>query len=366
MFPAWLPRGEPDTHDGGGSVLRPIDNSSRLSCRSGIDSHMDLKHLRTFVAVADEGSVSNAALRLRIAQPALSRQISNLENELGLKLFDRVGRRLVVSAAGSHLLDDCRSLLGQVRSLNDRAHLLRHGDTGALIVGASAVQIETVLSTFLPRYAQRYPNIRVKLIESVSADTLTMLERGEIHLGISLLQTIQANDRHFGTVPVPPVELLAACHSSFQLERGETIEIGRIMSHPLLLLDSGFVARKTFDAVCRLAKLKPNILVESRAPHTLLALAEAGLGVAIIPSAVQTHRYKLRIVGITHERKQLREPRFVVWDKRRMLPRYAQDFCEMLAVHMREQLLVTRPSTSGVSGVARKPQARRKRPANIK
>ena len=299
---------------------------------------MDLRHLRTFVTIADEGTVSDAALRLRIAQPALSRQISNLEKELGLKLFDRVGRRLVLSAAGEQFLGDCRSLLGHVGALNERAHLLRHGDTGVLKVGASAIQIETVFSTFLPRYAQRYPNVQVKLIEAVSPDTLTMLERGEIHLGISLLQAIQADDRHFGTYPVPPVELLAACHSSFQLERGNMIDIGRIASYPLLLLDPGFVARKTFDAVCRLARLKPNILIESRAPHTLLALAEAGLGVAIIPSAVQTHRYTLRIVRITYERKQLREPRFVVWDKRRVLPRYAQDFCELLAAHMRKQL----------------------------
>jgi DNA-binding transcriptional LysR family regulator len=320
---------------------------------------MDLRHLRTFITVADEGTVSNAALRLRIAQPALSRQISNLEKELGLKLFDRVGRRLVLSAAGEQLLGDCRSLLGNVSAINERAHLLRHEDTGVLKVAASAIQIETVLSTFLPRYAQRYPNVQVKLVEAVSPDVLTMLERHEIHLGISLFQAVQADDQHFVTYPVPPVELLAACHPSFQLERGNMIDIGRIASYPLLLLDSGFVARKAFDAVCRLARLKPNILIESRAPHTLLALAEAGLGVAIIPSAVQTQRYILRVVRIMHERKQLREPRFVVWDKRRGLPRYAQDFCKLLAAHMREQLPVMHSSAPKVNRAAKKSRRRR-------
>ena len=226
-------------------------------------------------------------------------------------------------------------------------------------MAASAIQIETVLSTFLPRYAQRYPNVNVKLVEAVSPDVLTMLERHEIHLGISLFQAVPADDPRFVTYPVPPVELLAACHPSFQLERGNMIDIGRIASYPLLLLDSGFVARKAFDAACRLARLKPNILIESRAPHTLLALAEAGLGVAIIPSAVQTRRYTLRVVRITHERKQLREPRFVVWDKRRALPRYAQDFCELLAAHMREQLPVTHPSAPRVKGAAKKVRRRR-------
>lgn len=73
---------------------------------------MDLRHARTFVTVADLGTVSKAAERLHIAQPALSRQIGNLENELGVKLFDRVGRRLVLTGEGEQLLGDCRALLG--------------------------------------------------------------------------------------------------------------------------------------------------------------------------------------------------------------------------------------------------------------
>ena len=69
---------------------------------------MDLRHTRTFVTVAELGTVSKAALRLRIAQPALSRQISDLEQELGFKLFDRVGRRLLLTGEGEQLLADCR------------------------------------------------------------------------------------------------------------------------------------------------------------------------------------------------------------------------------------------------------------------
>ena len=81
-------------------------------------------------------------------------------------------------------------------------------------------------------------------------------------------------------------------------------------------------------------RLKPNVLIESRAEHTKLALAEAGLGVAVISTAVQTHRYTLRTVRITYKRKPISEPLAVVWDKRRVLPRYAHDFCELLAAHM--------------------------------
>ena len=143
---------------------------------------------------------------------------------------------------------------------------------------------------------------------------------------------------------------MAACHPSFPLESGGTIDIGRDVAYPLLLLDSSFVVRKTFDTACRLSRLRPNILFESGVPHNLLAFAEAKLGVAVIPSVVQTHRYALRLSRITHERKPLRERLAVVWDKRRELPRYVRDFCETLAAHMRELSSVTRQLVPKLNG----------------
>src|SRR6266550_1932149 len=145
---------------------------------------MDLRRLRTFVAVADLGTVSKAALRLRIGQPALSRQISDLQQELGLRLFDRVGRGLVLTAEGEQFLGDCRGVLGHIDSLGERVELLRRGDRGVLKVAAPPQTIESILSTFLPRYAERFPNVHVKLTEALGPDQSAMLERGEVHVGI--------------------------------------------------------------------------------------------------------------------------------------------------------------------------------------
>jgi LysR family nitrogen assimilation transcriptional regulator len=94
----------------------------------------------------------------------------------------------------------------------------------------------------------------------------------------------------------------------------------------LLLLESGYSVRRLFNAACRLAGVEPEILLESRAPHTLLALAEAGHGVAIIRSVLRTDRYALRIVHVTHGRKSLRERLVIQWDKRRPLPPYTKSF----------------------------------------
>src|SRR5258708_7169329 len=272
----------------------PIHNSSGRSCRFGINKVMDLKHLRTFVAVAELGTVSKAALILRVAQPALSRQIIDLETDLGLTLFDRVGRRLLLTGEGQQLLGNCRRLLGDANSLTDQAQELRRGDSGVLKVIAGAHMIDSVLSTFLHRYAEHYPNVQMRLIEGIGVDVLAMVGRGEAQLGIVLDEAVPVGNDHFGSRSLSPIEFSASCHTSLELGHGRSIDIRCLAPHPLLLLDSSYLLRKTFDAACRLAGLRPNILFECSSPHTLLTLAEAGHGVAIVPSYVRLHRYTLK------------------------------------------------------------------------
>jgi DNA-binding transcriptional LysR family regulator len=296
---------------------------------------MDLRRLRTFVTVAEQGSVSKAALRLHISQPALSRQIQDVQHEFKLKLFERVGRRLVLTTEGEQLLASCQGLLHSARAVSEQAQLLRGGDTGMLRVAASPVQFESVLSEFLPQYMARYPNVEVKLIEAVGT-ALFLLERGEVHVAIAVVEAAAVEESHLAIYPVAPLELLAACHKSYRLDRGNSIDIRRVALHPLLLPDSSFNSRKIFDAVCQQARIGPNILIESRSPHALLSLAEARLGIAIITTATRADRYALRVVGVTDRRKPIQVPQAIVWDRRRALPRYARDFCDSLAARMRK------------------------------
>jgi len=323
---------------------------------------MDLRHLRTFVAIAEDGTVSKASLRLRIAQPALSRQIRALEEELGVRLFDRVRRRLVLTGEGEQLLGDCRTILGAVSSLGERAQLLRRGDGGILRVGATPQTIEGVFSTFLHRYAERRPKVQIKLTEAVGADLAAILERGEVHVTVSLIQASQSSSPFIERFELSPLEILAASRKPLEAGSAGDVDIARLAAHPLLLLDTSFYVRQTFDAACRLAGVKPDIFVESRTPHALLALAEAGHGVAVVPSVLPTHRYRLRVARITHRRRPLGGAYAVLWDKRRALPPYAGDFCESLAAHMRVAFPISRPSAPSATREAKRPPVRRAQP----
>jgi LysR family transcriptional regulator, nitrogen assimilation regulatory protein len=306
------------------------------------DKRMDLKRLRTFVTVADLGTVSKAALRLRISQSALSRQIADLEHECGFRLFDRIGRRLFLTTRGEQLLADCRGVLGQIGSLAERMELLKRGDSGVLKLAAPPQTIESVLTEFLPRYAKSFPNVRVKLIEALGMDQVPLLERGEVHIGIRHDQGVNP---WFESYALPSDDVLAACARSLPLGRNGMIDIVSVASQSVLLLDTGYSVRRLFDAACRVADVEPDILLQSRAPHTLLALAEAGQGVAVIPSVLRTNRYRLNIARITHRGKPLRDRYVIQWDKRRPMPGYAENFCAALVAYMREVLPITQPSS---------------------
>jgi DNA-binding transcriptional LysR family regulator len=322
---------------------------------------MEMRHLRTFVTVAEQGTVSKAVICLGIAQPALSRQISGLERELGIRLFDRVRKRLVLTGEGERLLADCRSIVGAVNLLGERAQLLRRTDAGILKVAATPQMIEGVFSTFLQRYAADFPNVQIKLSEAVGTEPYAMLERGELHLVISYLQVVQTESHEFECHPLPPLEFLAVGHESLRLGSGGNIEISSLAAYPLLLPDTSFGVRTTFDAACRLAGLKPQVFIESRAPHTLLALAEAGHGVAVVPSVLPTHRYRVSIARITYRRRPLRGLLTVLWDRRRTLPPYAKNFCEFLDAYMREVFPISRPSEAKTHATAKRATVRKAR-----
>jgi DNA-binding transcriptional LysR family regulator len=184
--------------------------------------------------------------------------------------------------------------------------------------------------------------VHVKVIEAVGAPLVSLLERGHVHVTVGIIQTSQADNPFMESLPLSPLEFLAAYREPLEGSTGGDVDITRLAAYRLLLLDSTFYVRQTFDAACRLAGVKLDIFLESRAPHTLLALAEAGHGVAIIPSVLPMSRYRVRIARITHRRRPLQGVYAIVWDKRRPLPPYALEFCELLASHTRKVFAIAR------------------------
>jgi LysR family transcriptional regulator, cyn operon transcriptional activator len=147
-------------------------------------ANMNLRDLRTFVAVADAGGVRRAAARLNVTQPTASRQIHALEAELGVPLFDRLGRRVRLTSEGDDLLRRVRRLLADAESVGERARALKSGQTGILWVGATPQAIESPLVDFLALYRRRHPGVEVHLVEDGGSRLASRLDRGDVHLAI--------------------------------------------------------------------------------------------------------------------------------------------------------------------------------------
>ena len=290
---------------------------------------MNFRHLRAFAAIADAGGFARAAVRLNVSQPALSRQIHALEAELGVPLFDRIGRRVQLTSEGEDLLGRSRRLLADAESLGERARSLKTGQTGILRIGATPQVIENLLADFLAGYGRRHPGVEIHLVEDGGVRLPGRLERGDVHLALA------SADERFQFRLLYPMHVLAVLSPERQLGRRATLEIAELAEEPLLLLRRDFGSREWFDAACQTAHLRPRVLLESAAPHTLLALAATDYGIAIVPSNAQVTRGTVRAVPLVHRGASIGRWASVCWDPRRFLAPYAEQFVEEIATHCR-------------------------------
>lgn len=291
-------------------------------------AHIDLLRIRAFVAAADAGSLSRAAAILHLTQPALSKQIHSLEEELGVQLFHREGRGMQLTSSGKDLLQRSRQLLLDVESLSEQAQVLKSGATGVLKVGATSMTLESVLAPFLPAYRRRWPDVDVRITEDGGMRLLRQVHEGNIHLAIT-----GPRDPDLRFHVLFPVRSIAVMTANHRLARRRTVELRELTDEPLLVLRPDFTLRQTFDAACHMSCLRPRLVFETSVPPALLAMARIRYGVAIVPSNQVIKDRTLRRVPVVHEGKSLGQWMAVNWHPRRQLPPYAGAFISELTAH---------------------------------
>ena len=287
---------------------------------------MNFRNLRTFVMVADAGGFARAAGRLNLTQSAASRQIMALEAELGVALFDRIGRRMHLTAEGDDLLQRSRRLLEDAASLAERARALKGGQAGTLHVGAPTQVIENLLAPFVTKYQRRYPGVEVRLLEAAADRLQSHLDRGDVQLGI-----MPSGHDPFDGRLLYPIYVMAALSKEHRYARRAALEVTQIADEPLLLLGRQFGLRSWFEAACDIAHVMPRALMESAAPHTLIALAREAYGIAVVPSDVQTQQGEVRLIPLLHRGAPIGRWSVITWNPQRFLPPYAEQFVSELA-----------------------------------
>jgi LysR family cyn operon transcriptional activator len=289
---------------------------------------MNLRFLRTFVAIADNAGFARGAARLNLTQSAASRQIQALEDELGLRLFARIGRNARLTAEGEDLLVRSRRLLSDVEAIGAHASALKSGDAGILRVGATPQVIENLLAGFLPRYRKRHPGVDVPLVEDGGARLPEHLERGDVHIAI-----MPAGEDRFSGRLLYPMHVLAVLPLRHRLNRRPVLEVAELADELLLRLTPGFASHGWFEAACQIAHIRPRVLLESVAPQTLIALAHAGHGIAVLPSTARVPRAGVRVAVVVHRGVPIGRWTVAAWEPQRFLAPYAKQFIEELVGH---------------------------------
>lgn len=280
--------------------------------------NIELRHLRYFVAVAEELHFGRAAARLRISQPPLSQQIQILERQTGARLLARTNRSVNLTAAGQQFLTDARQILGQVEAAAVRAARLHHGETGELRIGftSSAPFIKGV-SDSLSAFRKCYPDVHIQMREINTRQQIAPLNDGELELGL-MRNTRLPDTLAWKLVLREP--LLAMVHRDHPLAACENISLQDLAHEPFVFFDP-HVGTGLYDDILGLLhrfSISPYITQEVGEAMTIIGLVSAGLGVSILPASFQRVRLS-DVVWLPLQEQEARSEMWLVWPKHREL-----------------------------------------------
>ncbi len=248
---------------------------------------MELRHLRYFVAVAEAENVSRAALKLHVSQPALSRQIRDLEDELGFALLKRTAKSVGLTEAGRAFLVEARAVLQRVEDGVKTARSIAAGGRGELHVGYAPSPTVRILPPTLRAFAAVLPGVRVKLHDLSTEDMLGGLREGKLQLAIMVRPTrAMLRGMRFSDLMRDPMRLAVPPDHPFA--RLKSVSLPQAARQPFVAFARNDYPEyhEYFTTLFRAAGSRPRIVEEHDSAASLVAAVEAGCGVALVPQAL--------------------------------------------------------------------------------
>ena len=250
-------------------------------------TEFSLRELECFLAVAEELSFTRAADRLHLAQPPLSRHIKNLEGKLGVVLFERNKRRVLLTPAGGAFEANARDILLRVRRAGEAARRAAEGETGKLEVGFVSAVLSPEMVEVFSRFRKEHPGIQLNLHDRLPSEQIEALERGELDLGfVGMGPRGLSSELVLAEWMEEP--LLAFLPPDHELSGRADIRLRDLEGEPFVMISSA--AAPAFAAhvrgICHEVGFRPRIVQEARRAQAVAAMTVAGSGVAILPASL--------------------------------------------------------------------------------
>jgi LysR family transcriptional regulator, benzoate and cis,cis-muconate-responsive activator of ben and cat genes len=249
---------------------------------------MELRHLRYFVAVAEDENVSRAALKLRVSQPGVSRQIRDLEDEIGFQLFERSAKAVKLTAAGKVFLSEAKDVLQRAEDAVKRAKAVAASCGGEIHVGYAPSLTVQILPAVLRKFQQEFPKVRVTLHDLSSEEMLEQLGSKKLHVALTVPPKGKMA-RNFSAVELARYAMVVAVAPTHPLAKLKALTLAQVAHEPLIGLnrkdypEAHEELHKTFSAV----RLKFHVAEEHEGGTSIIAAVEAGRGVALVPSSLE-------------------------------------------------------------------------------
>ncbi len=247
---------------------------------------MELRHLRYFSAVATELHFGRAAEKLHIAQPPLSKQIQDLEVELGFELFTRTKRSVSLTPAGQSFLIEVTQIFQQLNKAIDIGRKTSRGELGQISIGFVSSATYNILPVILQQFRDRYPNVQIELHELTTDRQLIWLREGRIDIGLIRPPIIDGDLR---SEIIFQESLVVALPTNHHLASSDSICLTALATEPFILFPRQ-LAPGLYDpiiAICQSAGFSPNVVQECIQMQTIVSLVSANMGVSILPKSIQ-------------------------------------------------------------------------------
>ncbi|MCR5833736.1 MAG: LysR family transcriptional regulator [Selenomonadaceae bacterium] len=285
---------------------------------------MGIKDMRAFFAIVEEGNISHAAQRLGIAQPALSRQMKHLEENLHVKLFERGSRRIRLTEAGQVLYNRVESILGMVDGTVREITEIGSGTKGSIRIGTITTSGAMILPELIAKFREKYPDVTFEIWEAEGARIIELLDSRMIEIAIT---RTQVDNLAYELLILPNEPLVMVMNSQNPCGKSpDTIRLEELKDQPLII---PLRWKSNFIASCKKLDFNPKIICVSDSIVQDLLMVKMNLGIAMIPVSSKKLLTDGDLIYKRVIKPELTTHTVVSWRKNQTLSTACRNFIEM-------------------------------------
>ena len=264
---------------------------------------MDMTLMRSFLAVAEAGAITEAADRIGVTQPALTRRLQQLEDYLGAKLLDRGRKGATLTEAGVLVEAEGRALIDRYDALRDQVSRYKRLEGGTIKIGGGATAVSFLLPRAIARFQAAHPNVLIQMREAGSSEIAEDVASGRIELGVV---TLPVRGRNLDVRPLITDRITLVSRSDHPLAHKRRVGIGDLADYPFVAFEAGSALRQIIDASLRDAGVETQVAMELRSIPAILRLVSTTGHLAFVSHLgveTQDDVVEIRVLGLKIERR---------------------------------------------------------------